>query len=581
MIALLAVLALTAADKDSEYEETLIQWGLQQHAVERESAPEGKTVEAVLTAREDVFSDSDPLTWPRIFHARTRENVVLREVLPLMKPGDPWTQVKAAEIERNLRALVIIAVAKVVPVKGPNGGVIVLAVTKDRWSFRANWSYSLVGSVLEYLHVPITEVNLLGQGIEVTLDPELRRDTFILGQEVVWRRVADSRILVRQAAGMVLNRGTAKPEGSYGLAQVALPLITLDQKWGFNVFGTWDIRRVRIFRGSRIWELGYPDDDEPESTVSYIYDRRVIDVAALGTRRFARGEWRTDVTAGVGGYTRYYAPPPETMLDATRRKWFVETWLPRLEDATYLYANVTLFRARYEKRHDIETYGLTEDYQSGLRVIAAVKYALPLVSPNHFFEFGATVRYRWFLGEDIFTVWGGAATRLVLAGEKAGEFMNRHYAFQVANWSPPFEGGRFVARVRGDFRVHDLNNFRYVLGAGEGLRGTASGALAGRNMMLGNFEYRTRPFNVSTTLVGVVAFYDVGTAYDLGEKPEVTHSVGIGLRILIPQLNTQVIRLDLGFIINDPASGGFSADRFSSTFGNVTQLYSDFLDDPI
>ncbi len=573
MIALLTLLALAAGDADSEYEKTLIEWGLQQHDVEREPSPEGKTVEAVLTAREDVFSESDPLTWPRVFHARTRENVVLREVLPLLKPGDAWTQVKVAEIERNLRSLVIIAVAKVVPVKGPNGGVVVLVVTKDRWSFRANWSYSLVGSVLEYLHVPITEVNLLGQGIEVTVDPELRRDTFLIGQEVVWPRVANSRIFVREAVGLVLNRTTAKPEGTYGLAQVALPLITLDQRWGFNVFGTWDVRRVRIFRGSRIWELGYPDEKNATETVSYIYDRRVFDVAGLGTRRFISGEYRTDLTAGAGGYSRQYRPTPEAMLDDEVRQWFVSTWLPRSEDAVYLYATATFFRARYEKRHDIETYGLTEDFQSGLRLIGAAKYALP-VTQNHFVELGATVRYRWFLGDDIFTVWGAAAARFVIGGQVA----NQHYAFQVANWSPPFEGGRFVVRVRGDFRRNDLNNFRYVLGAGEGLRGTASGALAGRNMMLGNFEYRTRPFNVSTTLVGMVLFYDVGTAYDV--NPSFTHSVGIGLRILIPQLNTQVIRLDLGFIINDPESG-FSADRISSTFGNVTQLQSDFLDDPI
>ncbi|MBL8958135.1 MAG: BamA/TamA family outer membrane protein [Myxococcaceae bacterium] len=573
MTVLLALLALGAADKDSEYEKTLIAWGLEQHAVERIADPTGLVVEGVLTAREDVFSDSDPLTWPRIFHARTRENVILREVLPLLKPGDTWSQVKVAEIERNLRALIIIAVAKVVPVRGPNGGVIALVVTKDRWSFRANFSYSLVGSVLEYLHVPITEMNLLGQAIEVTVDPELRRDTFILGQEIIWRRIADSRVLVRESLGIVLNRNTAKPEGTYGILQVALPLITLDQPWGFNVFATWDLRRVRIFRGSRIWELGYPDDDLPSQAVPYVYDRRVLEVAALGTRRFVMGEWRADVTAGPGGYMRQYRAPSEPPLQPDVDQWFTSTWLPRSEDAVYLYASATLFRARYEKRHDIETYGLTEDFQSGLRLIAAVKYAPPLTA-NHFVELGATVRYRWFLGDDILTVWGAAASRFFADGRN----VNQHYGFQVANWSPQFEGGRFVTRIRGDFRRNDLNNFRYVLGAGEGLRGTASGALAGRNMLLGNFEYRTRPFNLLTTLVGLVLFYDVGTAYDV--NPQLTHSVGLGLRVLIPQLNTQVIRLDLGFIVNAP-QGGFSADRISSTFGNVTQLQSDFLDDPL
>lgn len=573
MISLLLATLLSAADADSDYEKTLIDWGLKQHQAVIEIEPEGKIVDAIITAREDVFSETDPITWPRIFHGRTRENVVLREVL--LKVGEPWSQAKAAETERNLRSLIILAVAKVVPVKSPRGGVVALVVTKDRWSFRANWDYVLVGTVLEYLHVPITEVNLLGQAIEVTVDPELRRDTFLLGQQLIWRRIANSRVLVRETLGLVINRVNRNLEGTYGDAQVALPLITLDQPWGFNVFATWDVRRVRIFRGRNVWELDFREPDGSLKTVPYIYDRRVVDVAALLTRRFGTQiEWKTDLTAGVGGYMRQFAPPPDEPLSEPVRDEFIRTRLPRSEDATYLYARAQFFRARYEKRHDLETFGLTEDYQSGPRLILAVKYALPVFSANHFLELGASLRWRFFLGDDILTLWGAAAARFM-----SGHWVNKHYAFEVANWSPKFEGGRFVTRVLGEFRSNDLNNNQFILGAGGGLRGTASGSYVGRNMILGNFEYRTRPFAITTLLAGFVLFYDVGTAYNT--RPVLTHTVGMGLRVLIPQLNTVVIRLDVGWILGDEAGSEFSADRFSSTFGQVTQLRTDFYDDPL
>ncbi|MBK7862103.1 MAG: hypothetical protein IPJ65_26510 [Archangiaceae bacterium] len=576
MLAPLIAMALAASgpksEADSAYEQTLIDWGLQLHGVELEPDPEGKRIDGVLTAREDVFAQSDPVpTWLNVFHGRTREHVVLREVL--LEKGAVWSQKLADETERNLRSLVIIAVAKVVAVKSPEGGVTVLVITKDRWSFRANWDYLVVGSVLERLHVPITEVNLLGQGIEVTLDPYLRRDTFQLGEEVIWRRFLDTKLRLREDLGLVINRVNSRLEGSFGVVQVGQPLLSLQQKWGFNVFAVWDVRRVRIFRGRTVWSLGYPDDAHPTTQVPYIYDQRQVDVAALGTRQFG-SEYISRVSAGIGGYAHLYQPPAETPLSPDVSAWFISTRLPRSEDAAYLYGEWSFFRARYVQKHDLETFGLTEDLQLGPRLLVAARWAVPVIAKSSFVELGATVRWTFLLGDDVLALSGAATSRFQIGGP----IVNERYTAEVTNWSPPFEGGRFVTRVLGDFRARDLDNGVFVLGAGGGLRGTPSGALVGRNMVLGNFEYRTRPFNITTLLAGLVLFYDVGTAFDV--KPAFTHTVGAGLRILIPQLNTQVIRLDLGFVLADPDST-LSVDRLSSTFGQVTQIRPDFLDDPI
>ena len=113
---------LAASGQDAQYEQQRIEWALELHQRELDPAPQGKQVEEVLVAREDVFSKTDPApTLLNIFHGRTREYVVLREVL--LKPGDTWSSDRALETERNLRTRsVVFAVARVVAVKGRAGG---------------------------------------------------------------------------------------------------------------------------------------------------------------------------------------------------------------------------------------------------------------------------------------------------------------------------------------------------------------------------------------------------------------------------------------------------------------------------
>jgi hypothetical protein len=573
MIWALTAVALAAADDERVYEQQVIDWALREVGREVEPQPEGKVVEEVLVASEDVFSKSDPLpTFLNIFHGRTRPNVVLRDVL--LKPGEVWSKPKAEETERNLRRILVLAVARVVPLKGRSGGIGVLVATKDRWSFRADWDYLVVGDVLERLHVPISEINLLGRALQVTFDPYLKQDTLSLGESFFDPRVLDSRISFYERASIIINRFTGRVEGTEGAVQVARPLYTLDQKWGFQATAVWDARRWRFFRGHEVWQLRYPFETPVGQRVPYIYDGRVVDVVAAGTRRFGEA-WKADVTGAIGGYTRAYSMPGAEELPADVVTWFTSTRLPRSEDATYLYGQLTVFRPRYQVLQNMETLGLSEDWEVGPRLVLAARYAVPVFTPNHYLALGGALQWRFLIGDDLLRLAAAAVMRIVPTGEP----VNQHYAFEVMNMFPLFEGGRFVVRLLGDFRRRDLNNNQFVVSAGSGLRGVpSSDALFGRNMVLGNLEYRSRAFVLATLHVGFVFFYDVGSAWDEG-PPQLTHSVGMGLRILLPQFNTQVIRLDLGFILGSPSP--LSVDRLSSTFGQVTQLRPDFFDDPL
>src|SRR5690349_24889992 len=86
------------------YEDELVRWGLEQHGWTLEPEPEGKRLESVEVASEDVVAPSDPYpSLLNVFHVRTRDQVIRREVL--LTPGEAYSPTLALETARNLRRL--------------------------------------------------------------------------------------------------------------------------------------------------------------------------------------------------------------------------------------------------------------------------------------------------------------------------------------------------------------------------------------------------------------------------------------------------------------------------------------------
>ena len=114
------VLSATPEAQTSGPEEKLIQWGLKRRELQLDPNANGKPINEVFVEREEIFPEENPKFFD-ILHIKTRDSVVRREVL--LKPGDVWDDQRALETERNLRRLFFLSVAKVVPVKAPNGRV--------------------------------------------------------------------------------------------------------------------------------------------------------------------------------------------------------------------------------------------------------------------------------------------------------------------------------------------------------------------------------------------------------------------------------------------------------------------------
>ncbi len=572
MLSLLAGLVLAQAPAapapaETVYEDRLVEWALRTTGRELEPAPNGRRIEEILFAAENVFAPSDPIpTELNVFHVRTRETILAHEVL--LAPGDTWDPALIEESERNLRKQYIIAVARVVAVKGTAGGVGLLVVTKDRWSLRLNSEFTLIGSLLQYLRLRPTEMNFLGRNQYLALDFTMRLDTISLGQSFIDRRLFGRELYFGEEAALIFSRRSGAVEGSTGTASFGRPLYSLQQTWAALLSGVWNVKRKRLFRGAREWQLDLPSG----GTVPYEYDVREGDVELSGTRSFG-AKWKTQLTGALGWYAHQYTPTPEVGADSEGGQYLVAHALPRTESATYATAALLFFKADYRVLHDLESYQLSEDWQVGPRLYAAVRAAMPtFLAPSQFVEAAAAARYRFLAKDNLLSLAVAGSTRF-----RPGDTLaNQRLVFELREFSPKFEGGRVAWRLLVDLMRNDLDHRVLFLGGSNGLRGTLPEAFSGRNVIVSNLEWRLRPFEILSQWLALVAFYDVGAAYDV--MPQLTHTLGFGLRLLLPHFNNEVIRVDLGFVVGGEHP---SLERINASYGNVTELRPGFLDFPL
>jgi len=580
VLAVALVLTALPAKGAGGYEDRLVEWGLAQVGREREPSPEGKRIEEILVESEEIIAPTDPYpSIVNIIHVKTKDSVVRREVL--LGVGEPYQAAKAEESERNLRRLGVLAISKVVPVKGKTpDGVALLVVTKDLWSIRLNQDFNFASGVVQRYRLRPTEQNFLGLNKQLGLDLYLKIDTLAIGQSYGDPRLFGTRLQLTESADIIFNRHTHLPEGSFGSLNFGLPLYSLDAENGFNVGGSWVVQRARVFRGPTLWLLPYPDATEPTGTVPYVYDDRELAAGASYSRSFGH-YYKTNVTLGVGGFTKRFAPPAEEALPQEQVDWLTARYLPQSEDATYLYGALRAYEARYRVLRNLRTFALSEDYQLGYNVLFQARWADPVfLSPKRFVEMGGSARYRWLFGDDMLTATAAAAARYVPDATGTGldgPWVNKRIAAEVENFSPVLGVGRFVFRGLVDLHFDDLNNRVVLLGSGNGLRGVAAESLSGTHLMLLNFEYRTLPIEILTLHAGAVVFWDVGSAFSRGPQP--VHTVGIGFRFLFPQLDVEPFRVDFGYVIN--AQNPPFWDHVSSSFGQVDDYRPTFLDTPL
>ena len=160
-------------------------------------------------------------------------------------------------------------------------------------------------------------------------------------------------------------------------------------------------------------------------------------------------------------------------------------------------------------------------------------------------------------------------------------WVDGQFAARIKNISPLLWIGRLHVEVSLLYRHNDQDNSKSNLGGEStraaggsffdigngGLRGYPAEFVRGPHLFRANIEYRSKPINLWTIHGGFVLFYEGGSVFGNGESFDYLHSVGLGVRVQLPQFDKDSFRLDFGVPLTSGA--GDIGTWISLSFGQV------------
>jgi hypothetical protein len=258
------------------------------------------------------------------------------------------------------------------------------------------------------------------------------------------------------------------------------------------------------------------------------------------------------VTAGWRlGYGRSLVLPdfPSVAGNPLLASQFLSQWAPLSETRSEPYLRYELFFAQYGTTRDLDTFDLSEHRRLGPLLAAEVAAGLPALGAS-FLAYPVSAAAGWALAP-----WGsgfGLAQVQVAARDRSGQLIDQRLSALVYFASPSFAHvARVVLSVESDAARADTYHTRFFLGGDSGLRGYQIGEFQGTTQAVAHAEIRTSPLALLSQRLGAAVFWDGGDAADSFRALVPHHDFGLGLRWLIPQLNSAVLRIDWAIAAQD------------------------------
>jgi hypothetical protein len=521
----------------SPYELATINAAAKKLGSEIDPDPEGKIVESVEAYRLDPIEPRDPFPLGmNKAHWTTKEEITLREVL--MRPGDRYRKVLADESARNLRAYAYMSVIACVALKGSTKDrVRVVMVTKDTWSLIVDVDFEVTQAGPERLMLEIEESNFLGRQIGLTGRSIIQPESISFGAEFLDNRFASRFIYAEAEGNVIVNRRSGLPEGSFGEATVERRLFSTRSRWGWTMQTKWRDEIFRRYTNAAVAEFG--------GGLPFLWRSRDIEQSGSLTRSFGWAQKR-DVSLGLKLRRDIYRVPNANLYDKDVVNEFVGTVVPVGETRVFPFVETHAYRNDFLRIRDFETLGLQEDYRLGYDVVArAYPIFTALGSSRDLFGVRAGAMYTIAMGDGFTRLMIDSVTEL-----EVERIADARLDGELRIVSPKTPGGRFVLDIAATNRWRNYLNRISEIGGEDRLRGWPTRYFVGKNLFASNLEFRTRPIEIFSIQLGAAAFYDTGSAWN-GSFEEIhpAHSVGLGFRIVAPQLDRNVIRGDFGFPI--------------------------------
>ncbi len=555
LVALLPTAALARPDPlppPGSYEAQALDLALARAGLTLEPHPEGKIVGAIHVVNLEVFGPRDGwlLRWFNHFHRTTRPDHIEREVI--LRPGQRWDQSKLDETARKLRDPIFTTAVVLAPVENPTPGrVDLLVVTRDVWSLRFNSTWEIQERQLTELSLSISENNLLGWRKHLALVFSMDQGKYFIGPYYHDPNLAGTRLQLVSYAGAIYGRKDNQAEGSWSRTSVEYPLWSLASRWGARYQVAHYDSITRVFQGADLRQFDDPATPEREH-LPWEYRKRTLEfessmVYSIGTAILHRftggyrlGYYRPNLTDDFGG-------------DQATRDAFTAHVLPRSERSSGPFVGYRLFTPRYVTYRDIDTYDLSEDAQLGPDLKAELSLA-PEAFGSEYGHLGlkADASYTGDLADDgMYRIRGQAEGRL-----QDGDLIDNLLQARIDLATPrQWDAFRLVARVAVAARLDEAQNRFLTLGGRTGLRGYPIGEFIGQRSAVVNVEIRSMPTRLWFSRIGGLLFWDAGGTADRMDDLGLHHDLGVGLRMLIPQLAPLVYRFDWAFALDGRSSG--------------------------
>lgn len=547
------------------YQQEALQKVLAARNLEVDPNPAGKRVAGIWVKNFDVFGpeDSALLTWLNVFHMTTRETIIAREVL--LRPGDVWSDDIAEETRRRLMDPLFTSYVVVMPVRAVNPNeVFVLVVTRDLFSLRLNTDFEFQAGVFSLLRIEPAENNFLGRRKRVAGVFEMDLGRVSVGPTYYDSNIWGSRWRLSSAVRAMFARETSNYEGTASETTLDYPLWSFARKWSFSTTFSHFDGTQRSFLGPNL--RTYDDKLTPAvETLPWRYGYR-----RLGTSTGVVRQYGTTVLQRFGaGYSFNVRRPrlfeedfASTAPDV--REDFIRDVLPRSERVSSPFVTYFVFTPRFVTFRDVDTFDLPEDRSLGPSLSLYLGWSEPsLGSERRFVDLSGVLGFDAEIGH---------RGLLRLSASGSGRADVEHNDLYDARWSTNaffatpqmWRVARVVVRLGTDRLVDNQNLRNVAIGGDSGLRGYPINAFFGPALVRGNLELRSAPLRLAFARLGLAAFWDFGHAAPRFADLVIHHDFGLGFRLLLPQLQPTVIRLDWAVATQGPTAG--LPGRFTAGF---------------
>jgi hypothetical protein len=465
----------------------------------------------------------------------------------------------------------------VIPVKATAPGPVdVLIVTRDIWSLRFNTQYTFQQGKLTNLTTSLSENNFLGQRDLLSAALTMDQGAIAVGPLFIDKNLLGEHFNLQARVDDILTRDDLTKhsnfhnEGSDSTITLTRPLWNLASEWAAGAQFTHRFAISRQFDGTALRLFEYTDPVTMAKTEFPVkFEMHQWSFNTFVTRQWGE-ELKQQLSIGHGVTSVRPTLLDDFAGDAMQRAAFIAGVLPRSELTSVPFIEYSFFTPRYRALRNVATFDLAEDLRAGPDLDISLGFGLKLLGSDHNFErLSSSVGWTFpWAREGFVRIAGGLGGRYqpdVISPLRPSGFIDDTATVSMRGATPPISGlFRLVAQSSLSARFHDTQNVFYAIGSDSGLRGYNINQFIGKRYFNLQVEARTLPYPIWVLRVGGVVFYDLGGAANVLPRMALHQDAGLGLRILIPQLSSQLMTFDFAV----PFDGKNHGLRFLAGFGS-------------